>query len=288
MCGPLISEGHHVRVFCRQGAHHVRSFSDRVERIEGDFLNPDDVSKALQDCELVIHLVSTTIPKTSNDNLVYDIETNVAATIRMLREAVRSSVRKVIFISSGGTVYGIPEITPIPETHRTEPICGYGIGKIAIEKYLALFQHHYGLSYTVFRLSNPYGIYQNPDKRQGVITVFLNRILNGEYLEIWGDGTVTRDYIYIDDVVDAMISMLEYNGDERVFNLGSGKGYSLNEIVETIRDITDLSIKVKYLESRPVDVPINVLDISRIQAAVGWYPKTSLPDGIKKLLRALG
>jgi len=243
------------------------------------------VKTALQDCDLVFHLVSTTIPKTSNEDLVYDLETNVSATIRMLQESVKYSAQKIIFISSGGTVYGIPEVVPIPETHRTEPICGYGIGKLAIEKYLALFKHHFGLNYLVFRLSNPYGQYQNPDSDQGVIKVFLSRVLSGKPLEIWGDGSVTRDYIYIDDAVDAMVSMLEYNGDKGVFNLGSGKGQSLNEIIGMIRNLTDLPVEVKYLPGRPIDVPSNVLDISRIKAETGWKPETSLPDGISKLLR---
>lgn len=289
LCEVLFAKGHNVRVFDRPRKSHVcsKDVVDQIEWFEGDFLNPLDVRNALQNCDLVFHLVSTTIPKTSNDNLVYDVESNVVATIRMLEEAVKCNIQKVIFISSGGTVYGIPKKLPITESHNTDPICGYGIGKLIIEKYLSYFHYHYGLDYTIFRLSNPYGQYQNPDASQGVITVFLNKALNGEAIEIWGDGSVTRDYIYINDAVDAMVQMLGHQGDERIFNLGSGEGKSINEIINAIQQLVGHHVKRSYVQGRPLDVPVNVLDITRIGRTIGWVPVTSLGDGLRQTLEYL-
>jgi UDP-glucose 4-epimerase len=286
LCEALVSHGHTVRVFDRPRAKHTVPLDivKQVEWIEGDFLNTEEVNNALHDCEVIFHLVSTTIPKSSNDNPAYDIETNILGSVRMMEAARMAGVRKIIFNSSGGTVYGIPKEIPIPETHQTNPICAYGIGKLAIEKYLALFHYHGGLDYTITRMSNPYGPYQQPDSDQGAITVFLNKALKGEAIEIWGDGSVTRDFIYISDAIDALVTVLDYRGSEHIFNIGSGKGYNLNDIINSISTVLGNSVKCKYLQGRTLDVPSNVLDISRIRNATGWEPKTHLLDGINSPL----
>lgn len=289
LCEALVSQGHAVRVFDRPRAKHTfpSNIARQVEWFEGDFLNSNEVNEALRGCEVVFHLVSTTLPKSSNENPAYDAESNIVASIHMLEAAKCLGVRKVVFNSSGGTVYGIPEEIPIPETHKTDPLCAYGIGKLAIEKYLALFHYRDGLDYFILRMSNPYGPYQQPCADQGAIAVFLSKALNGDTIEIWGDGSVTRDFIYISDAVDALVQMLYYEGPEHIFNVGSGEGHSLNDIIDLMEAVFGHHIKRRYMQGRSLDVPINLLDISRIQKELGWEPKTPLMDGMRCTLNYL-
>jgi len=255
--------------------------STPLEIIEGDFNNEVDIKKSLKNVDYVFHLVSSTLPATSNLNPLYDVETNLISTLKFLQACIESKVKKIIFMSSGGTVYGIPKEIPIKETHPNHPICSYGIIKKTIEDYLFMYRKIYGLDYFVFRLSNPYGEKQNPSALQGVIPVFLNKIHKGEPIEIWGDGEVIRDYIYVKDATDLLVSSLEIATDEKVFNVGSGKGTSLNDLLDIMKKITGRDVNVKYLEGRAFDIPVNILDISLAQSRFGWTPSTDLEKGLR-------
>ncbi len=255
--------------------------SYNLQWIEGDFSNENDLIEATKGIEVIFHLISTTLPKNSNDNPSYDVESNVVATLKMLDAAVKNKVKKVIFISSGGTVYGVPKKIPIQETHSLDPICSYGITKLAIEKYLYLYHHLYGIDYCILRVSNPYGEWQRPST-QGVISVFLKRAIKNEIIEIWGNGSVIRDYIYIGDVINAFLKALEYNGDYHVFNIGNSRGYSLNDLLQIIESLTDRPVQRIYKDTRKLDVPVNVLDITRAREHLDWQPQIELHDGIKK------
>jgi UDP-glucose 4-epimerase len=191
-------------------------------------------------------------------------------------------MRKVVFASSGGTVYGVPETVPISEDHPTNPISSYGIVKLAVEKYLGLFHHLYGLDYTVLRISNPYGPYQDPKGQQGAISVFLHRIYEGRPISTWGDGAVVRDYLYVSDLMDALVRVTEVESRERVLNIGSGRGTSLNELVQLMAEVVGEQPAVEYLPARALDVPVSVLDIGRARAELGWSPKTELVEGIAR------
>jgi len=265
--------------FSRKNINHIL---DRIKVVEGDFNNEIDFKSALKDIDIAFHLVSSTLPANSNENPIYDVETNLVSTLRFLNEVFINNISKVIFISSGGTVYGIPERLPIKEYHPRKPICSYGIIKKTIEDYLYMFEKLYGLDYYVFRLSNPYGERQNPFVAQGVIPVFLKKLIRGEQIEIWGDGNVERDYIYIKDVADALVKCLEVNPNERVFNLGSGKGYTLNDIIGIIEKVTHKKTNVIYKEKRNIDVPVNVLDNKLISEKLNWSPDTDIEEGIAK------
>ena len=160
LTGALLAQGHQVRCFDRPsaGASDVQAADHATcEFFVGDFTNQNDLARALEGIDTCFHLISTTLPKSSNADPAFDIESNVLGTVRMLTQAVRTGVRKVVFVSSGGTVYGVPESVPIAETHPTDPVCSYGIAKLAIEKYLALFHAERGLDYTVLLLANPFG-----------------------------------------------------------------------------------------------------------------------------------
>lgn len=190
-------------------------------------------------------------------------------------------------VSSGGTVYGVPQQVPIPETHPTEPTCSYGICKLAIEKYVALYRQLHGLDGLVLRVANPYGERQRLDATQGVVPVFLGKALRGEPLQIWGDGSTVRDFLHISDVVAALLAAARYAGEERLFNVGSGEGLSLNQLVDLLGSELQRPLAVEYLPARGFDVPTNVLCIERAQRCLGWSPQVPVAEGLHRLCTSL-
>lgn len=279
LVGRLQGEGQEIRVYDRS-PNRFAGTPDGAEYIEGDLGNHGLIREALEGVEVVFHLVSTTLPKTSNDDPGYDVRSNLVDTIQLLESCVEAGVRKVVFTSSGGTVYGPPRTVPIPEDHPTEPISSYGVVKLAIEKYLALFHHLHGLDYAALRVSNPYGPYQNPAGQQGAISVFLNRIRTGQPITIWGDGSVVRDYIYISDLVYALELAATAGTSSKLFNVGYGEGASLNELLEIMDGVVDATPEVEYLPARSLDVPASVLDVSRARFELGWSPGVDITQGI--------
>jgi UDP-glucose 4-epimerase len=282
----LLIEGNFVRIFERPRVVPYRVFMpyEKVEWLQGDFLSRADVAAAVQSCEMVFHLISTTLPKSSNDDPVYDVESNLVPTLQLLESAVRYGVRKVIFISSGGTIYGIPRQLPIPETHPTDPLVSYGAVKLAIEKYLHIYYTMYGLDYSVLRVANPFGERQRANTAQGAVAVFLSKALANDTIDVWGDGSVKRDFIYIQDVVDAFIQSMDHFGEPHVFNIGSGHGRSVNELLSAIEDLVGHPVMRRYLPARKFDVPASVLDISRARDILGWQPRFSFRYGLQRTL----
>lgn len=275
----LVEEGHRVRVYDR-GPSKFRAAPEAAEYVEGELGNAGLLRGAVEDIEVVYHFVSTTLPKTSNDDPIYDVRSNLVDTLQLLEACVSAGVRKVVFASSGGTVYGVPQMTPISEDHRTEPITSYGIVKLAIEKYLGLFYHLHGLDYAALRISNPYGPYQDPGGQQGAVAVFLSRIRAGDPITIWGDGSVVRDYLYVSDLVDALVAAVEVETVHKILNVGSGRGVSLNELVSLMAEVTGESPRVEYLPGRTLDVPASVLDVEKAKAELGWEPRVPMSEGI--------
>jgi UDP-glucose 4-epimerase len=280
----LLRRGHPVRVFERPVPEQLVAERARgpIEWVYGDFLNQSDVAEAVAGCDIVFHLISTTLPKSSNDNPQYDVQTNLAGSLSVLEAARSTGVQRIIFVSSGGTVYGVPKSTPISESHPTDPICSYGITKLAIEKYLHLYYTLYGLDYLVLRIANPFGEGQRPDAIQGAVGVFLNRAIRNEVIEIWGDGSIVRDYLYIDDVTDAFMRGLDYHGELRVMNVGAARGYSLNELLAAMEAVLGNPIERRYIAARAFDVPVNVLDSTRARDLLGWTPRISLQEGLTR------
>jgi len=279
----LLKNNYEVTVFDKKNFSTINlaSFINNINIFEGDFNNENDLNSSLKNIDYVFHLVSSTLPSSSNDNPVYDVQTNLISSLTLFNLLVKKKIKKIVFISSGGTVYGIPKQIPIKEDNSLHPICSYGIIKKTLEDYLFMFNYLFGLDYTVFRLSNPYGEKQNPIHSQGVIPVFLSKALHDEDIVIWGDGEVKRDYIYIQDAVKPLVDSLKYKGKEKVFNLGSGIATSLNELLFIIENILNKKLKIKYIEARKLDVPINQLDINRISEELNFILNTDLETGIK-------
>jgi UDP-glucose 4-epimerase len=279
LCQSLHGRGHEVRAFGRH--NHFPSALKGCEWIQGDFSDSAAVATAISGCEIVFHLVTTTTPSIANIDKISDLNSNVVSTLQLLEACLATGVRRVVFISSGGTVYGIPKQVPTSESAPTNPISAYGISKLAIEKYLNLYEHSHGLEYRVLRVANPFGPYQTGIKSQGVIATFLQRILSGRSIEIWGDGTVTRDYIFIDDVVQALVLASTHNGTGRVFNIGSGKGHTLNDIVAVIDTLLQTTTIVEHRPSRLVDVPVSVLDPTLAIQELNWHQQTAFEEGLR-------
>jgi UDP-glucose 4-epimerase len=284
----LVQNGEEVRVFDKSliSPEFETISANSIEYISGNFSSIENIEKLVKGVDIIFHLISTTLPKSSNDDPVNDVATNVIPTLHLLDAARKQGIKKIIYFSSGGTVYGVPKITPTPEDHSTLPLCSYGIHKVAIENYLHLYFTQYGLSYSVMRVSNPYGGYQRTNTGQGVIPVFLQKFMSNESIDIWGDGSVVRDYIHVSDVIDAAIKLVEYKGSHKVFNIGNGQGHSLNDLIIEMASLSGHKAQVNYLPARSLDVPVSVLDISRANQELNWNPKISLSEGIGKLLKS--
>lgn len=280
----LLRDGHQICVFERPRVAPYRAFAknEDVRWLTGDLTSVHDVTEAIDGADAVVHLVSTTLPKSSNDDPIYDVQSNLVSTLQLLNAMVAKGVGKIVFISSGGTVYGDPIYLPIDEQHPTNPKVSYGISKLAIEKYLLLYQHQHGIKATILRVANPYGERQRVETAQGAVTVFLDRALKGEAIEIWGDGTVMRDYLYVGDVAEAFARAVEYDGKESVFNISSGHGTSLNQIVTMIEEIAGHPVERIYRPGRPFDVPVSVLDNSLARIHLAWAPDVPLAVGMKR------
>lgn len=239
-----------------------------------------DFDSLLTNQDVIYHLASTNIPGTSNLHIPEELESNVIVTAKLLDACVRQGVKKVVFVSSGGTVYGKKGTYPIAEDMVTYPISSYGVQKLAIEKLLYLYRYQFGLDYRIIRLANPYGPYQRPNGRLGVVTTFVYKAINHEKLEVYGDGSVVRDFIYIGDAIRGLINISAGDNDFRVFNLGSGKGTSISQVIDTIRKVINPDLQVEYIESRSTDVPVNFLDIRRYESIYGQLSPISLEEGI--------
>jgi len=252
-----------------------------VQFIQGDFGQNYLLREALTGVDVVFHLAWATIHETSNQDLAGDIRANLIPTVQLLEACRFAGTHRVVFISSGGTVYGPPQNIPIPESHPQKPINAYGVMKLTVEKYLQMFKHLYGLEYAVLRPSVPYGPRQNPLGRQGAVAVFLYRVAGSQPLTIWGDGSISRDYFYISDLVSALLASAEHElGDPPIYNIGGAKQVSLLELIEKIEEVVDKKAMIEYQPSRPFDSPHVVLDANKIQSELGWRPKVSLTQGL--------
>jgi len=252
-----------------------------IKFVTGDFGNVGALDELISTgFDAVIHCVSTTTPKSSNESPEFDIQSNVIGTLYLLDICARRSIGKLVFLSSGGTIYGdIGDLALVDETHSVRPMCSYGVSKLSIEHYLDVYKHLRGLNYVALRLSNPFGERQSPLRALGALTVFLHRTLRHQCVEVWGDGSVTRDFIYVGDVANA-VYLATVNPISGIFNVGTGTGLSLRDILTHITRVVGIEPTVNWLASRSFDVPRIVLDATKLKNATNWRSVTSLEDGI--------
>lgn len=251
-----------------------------VETAPLHFPDLSGLGSSLRGAEALAHLACTTDPSRSMDSMLYDAETNIAPSLAVFEAAVEHGIGRIVFSSSGGTVYGRPQTLPLDEAHPTRPISAYGVTKLAVENYLALFAVSRGICGISLRIANPYGPFQLRGAKVGVIARYVAELHAGRPLEVWGDGTVVRDYIHIDDVARATATALITDDlPSGSYNIGSGTGASINRIIKLVFDVAGRRVPVLYTAARPYDVPAVVLDSRCFQAATGWAPEIGLDDG---------
>ena len=252
----------------------------------GSLGDPVFIRASLEDVGLVYHLASTTVPSTSNLDPIADVNGNLVATLVLLGAMIELGIRRIVFFSSGGTVYGNPMALPVREDHGLSPISSYGVVKGAIERYLLMYRAIGMLNPVILRAGNPYGPRQSAKGVQGVIASFLDSVRPGQALEVWGDGSVVRDYIYISDLVELAISAgsRQFAG---VVNAGGGQGTSILDIIDVVRRVTGREVAVQHLPGRGYDVRELVLDISLARRELDWAPTVSLEQGVASTWRWL-
>lgn len=277
----LVGRGHAVTVFGRHRQGPPPFSGHSVEVISGDFLNTADVRAALDGQEIVLHMLSTTDPATAEGDPTIDIRTNITSSVELFAACVGAGVARVYFASSGGAIYGDQDRQVFEEADVTLPVSPYAIGKQAIENYLRYFRRTHGLESTVFRISNPYGPRQNPLKRQGVIPIFLRRVAEGSPLTVFGDGSMIRDYLYVADLAEMIAEVVTVGPRHDLYNLGSGVGTSISEVVATIADVVGRAVPVEHLPRPATFVDHVVLGVARFQAEFDTRATTALRDGIR-------
>lgn len=277
LCSQLVKNDYEVYSF--DMASPAVPFS-KVHYIEGDFFDDYTLEHVIEGMDYIIHALSTVNPGNSNSKYMQGYERDLVQTVKLCKMVQERGIR-MIFLSSGGTVYGDVKTThPITEDTFPKPINHYGNVKLCIENVIRTFNYQTHTKILIARISNPYGPGQDFNKGVGFIDAVLKKAIMQETLEVWGDGEIVRDYIYIDDVCQMLISLFEYDGDEDTFNISSGVGTSQNQIIAYAKEM-GLELKVAHKEGRSVDAKKIVLDNSRVMQ-IHEVPVRPLKEGMKQ------
>ena len=230
---------------------------------------------------VMVHLAAQMNVRLSTEDPLFDAEVNILGTLNLLEHAVKQGVRKVSFASSGGAVYGEQEVFPAPESHRTDPLSPYGISKLAGEKYLAYYTNTMGLRHVALRFGNVYGPRQEPEGEAGVIAIFSKTMLEGGQPIINGTGKQTRDFVYVDDVVEAIMTTIGEDV-QGIYNVGTGRESTVNECYGIIKELSASSCKDLYGAAKKGEQLRSVVDVTKLKDSFGWEPQVSLADGLKQ------
>lgn len=279
----LTARGQAVRILDFAPSRHQAPL---VSCWQGSFLDMPLLRQAMVGVDTVYHLAATTFPREAHKNPRRDAEENLVGTLDLLELAAQAGVRRVIFCSSGGTVYGPDAPVPLHEDLPTNPISAYGIHKLGVEKYLRMFHHEGAFESLSLRIANPYGPFQDVRKAQGALSTFCQQALRDDEIQIWGDGSVERDFIHVTDVARALVLAGASRQSGTEINIGSGHGTTLNDLLRLIGDALGRPVRHRYLPGRAFDVPRNVLDIAKADRLLAWAPQIALADGIRGLLSA--
>lgn len=277
------SAGHDVCVVSRSsGDAHADLPSIRMigGGIEALAANPQELTAV----DAVLHFASTSIPASSNADPVADIRGNLIPSLMLLDAMREVGCKRIIYLSSGGAIYGRPSQSPIPEDHPQRPISSYGVVKGALERYLGMYSDLYGFRAAIVRPANPFGPGQDQSGQIGVISAMLGAARSGERPVVYGDGSTVRDFLYIDDLCDLLLTILEREATG-TYNCGSGIGASIAEVMTIVERISGHRFHPYHLPARAFDPPAIVLDISRARAEFGWSPQMSLEGGIARTWR---
>jgi UDP-glucose 4-epimerase len=232
---------------------------------------------------VVMHLAAQMDVRKSVEDPVFDAQVNVLGTLNVLQQAVRHGVRKVVFSSSGGAIYGEQEIYPAPESHVTRPLSPYGISKLCGEQYLSYYQRVSGLQMVNLRYANVYGPRQDPDGEAGVVAIFIQKLLNNEQAIVNGNGRQTRDFIYVEDVVEASLAVMGQE-TQGTYNVGTGEETSINDVLRILVGHTNSTCKELHGPAKHGEQIRSVIDASKIRQELSWEPRTELNEGLKRTI----
>ncbi len=280
----LVSMGHEITVFDRfpyRTSRNLEHHRGGIRFISGEFQNRNDLVKALSEKDIVYHFVSATSPAESWNDPLIEVEESIRSSIMFFELAVRQGVKKIVFPSSGGTVYG-PQNLPVDENTLPRPLSPYGIAKLTTEHFLNYFRVHYGIASDIYRIGNPYGSRQPVMRPQGVIAVWMHEILNGSEIQIYGDNTTLRDYIYIKDVAYLMSHSLINLMSSDVYNLGSGVGTSIMQLLNIFQQVVDIPFQYRIHEKRPSDNSSIVLDSLKLMKLFPGFRCQKLEERIEE------
>jgi UDP-glucose 4-epimerase len=271
-----------VRVLDNGFSGQLDAVPDGATVIEGDVRDPETVADAMAGVDVVFHQAAVVSVTESVERPSETNDVNLTGTVEVLDAARRADAR-VVFASSAA-IYGRPESIPVTETHPTEPLSPYGLQKLTADKYVRLYADLYGLEAVALRYFNVYGPGQRGGPYSGVVTAFLNRIRAGEPLVVDGPGTQTRDFVHVEDVVQANLRAATTDATGEAYNVGTGTAVTVRELAERVRDAADADVSITHGPARSGDVPDSVADISKARAALGYEPTVSLSDGLAGML----
>jgi UDP-glucose 4-epimerase len=233
--------------------------------------------------EMIFHLAAQADVRVSVENPAFDAEVNILGSLHVCQAALAAGTRKVVFAGSGGTLYGVPDALPVAETAARQPVSPYGVAKKAVGDYLHYYREIRGLDYTVLALANVYGPRQDPHGEAGVVAIFAGKVLAGETPTIFGDGTQTRDFVFVDDVVDAF-ARARFGGSGLLANVGTGTETSVNDLFAAMARLTGFTEPAVYAPARPGELARSALDPALLGEQLGWKPAHTLDDGLARTL----
>ncbi|MGC8576102.1 SDR family oxidoreductase [Caldisericum sp.] len=280
----FVENGFEVAVLDNLSTGKKENLNTKAKFYNADLRDRNALEKVFKEFkpEIVNHHAAQIDVRKSVEDPVFDAEINIVGSTNLFQLAVKYEVKRVVFASTGGALYGEPKVLPANEDTPIEPLSPYGVAKYCVENYLNYFKRLYGIERVILRYANVYGPRQDPLGEAGVISIFTGRILEGKPVFIFGDGTQTRDFIYVEDVVNA--NLLAIDGNEGVYNIGTGVETSVNDIVKVFEEVLERKIQVEYLPPRKGEVYRIALDYTKAKQSLGFEPTYTLKEGIKKTI----
>jgi len=281
----LIEKGHQVVVIDNLSTGKKENLNPKAKFYEADICDSNISQIFIEEKpEIVFHFAAQIDVRKSVKDPIQDAKTNILGSLNLLQNCQKNGVKKFIFASSGGAIYGDTDVIPTPETHAENPESPYGICKLTIEKYLHFYKETFGLDYTALRLANIYGPRQNSKGEAGVIAVFCDKMLKNEEVVINGDGEQTRDFVFVDDVVNACLLSIEQEKSD-IYNIGTGIETNINEIFRKIKELTNSDYKEIHAPEKPGEQKRSCLDYSKAKQELNWEPEYNLKKGLEKTVK---
>jgi UDP-glucose 4-epimerase len=287
--GERFSENHEVTVLDNfSNSLNNSKFSPDIKVIKDDIRNRRVVNELVDKVDVIIHTAAQISVNKSIEDPIYDADNNINGTLNLLEAARRSDIKRFIYISSAA-VYGKPKKLPIDEDHPTNPLSPYGLSKLTGERYTILYHNLYGLPVVCIRPFNIFSPRQNPNSPySGVITKFIERIGNNQNPIIFGDGYQTRDFVYIEDVVDVIFKVMEHKGAiGNIFNIGTGKSTQIKELADIIIKISNKNLEPEFVSAQIGDIKESYADVTKAKKILGYVPKFDLEEGLKATVGGL-